>query len=99
MANVVVISDASTFTLEFNDLAPLPNINTDKITYSRKAIVQVQKKHGANNLDIILSIGVIKSEWTVSLDLQPESLQIDTINGTTPADIDDLYSLIVGLMV
>ena len=94
-----ITSNAASFKIAMNDLAPLPNINTDKISYRRASLVQVQKEPQLSYLVIILSVGVVKREWTISLDGNTESLPITSINGTTPTDLDHLYDLVEGLMV
>jgi hypothetical protein len=102
MANIVITSDIDSVLVNFGDYAGLPDINTDKTTYPRKTIAQVSKPYQEDFIMLIMSIGAGHQEWHVSYQTvtgHPEVLIIDTINGTAPTTLDQLFDLMSGLII
>lgn len=99
MANVTITYDANHVHIDMGVLGGLPNINTDKVSYSKRALVEVQKPFGGTFLTLVLSVGVVKREWQVSLDGNNNSLPIDSVNGVVPVDLDDLYDKLEAIIV
>ena len=102
MANIVVTSDTNCIKVDFGDYGSNPNINTDKATYPRRTLSEVNKPHGMDYLIISMSNGVSVREWLVSFQSVPSNpsvLVIDSIDATAPTTLDQLFDLIGGLIV
>ena len=101
MANIVVTSTASSIKVEYNDLAGNPAINTEKNAYKRSALIEVAKPYQGDYIIVNMQSGVVTAHWKVAHQAtgDPEVLPIDSIDGTTPTTLDELYDLIVNLQI
>lgn len=99
MANVVVTSDSVRIFVAFNDLAGSPDINTQKTTYPRATLAQVSVPYSESYLIVKMVSGDYKEEWHVAPTAAPGVLPIDSVDGVTPTDLDDLYDLIGALII
>jgi hypothetical protein len=97
---IAINSTATVMHLDIPEpLASLPNIGTEKLSWPRRNLVEIQKQPSATYLGIILAIGHIKREWKVSLDGNNDSLPIATVDGVAPTDIDDLHDKLEAIMI
>ena len=93
MANVVIVSGTDFLDIAFNDLSSSVKLIDGR--YKRSNILSV-----VNSTLGYVSVrmdGIVK-EWQISLTGVNKTMPLDSIDGATPTDIDDLYSKLKVLM-
>ena len=92
MANVVVTKNNDFIEVDFGVYGGVVFPGLEAVFY-RRAITNVTR-HAAC-VEIKLSTGV----WWVSYNGEPDTLQVDSVEGSAPTSNQDLYNKLVALMV
>jgi hypothetical protein len=101
MANITITTEPTKIHLNLGNYAPSPDINTEKVTYPKTAVLQVSKPYQLPYLLINTAAGtsVVKWQITNQFDQQyPTALVVDSIDGVAPTSLDNLYDLLTDIM-
>ena len=92
MANTVVTSDTKKVKVVFNDLSSIVGMTQ---AYFSKSTISEVKCFGTGYVEVVLNNSDV---WQISTDGSNNTLRIDTVDGETPTDNDDLCNKIAALM-
>lgn len=92
MAKIVITSTPKTVKVAFNDYSEKVGLKCG--SYLRNEISEVNEHHNADHLTVVMLDG---SDFDLSFDSHSYALKVDSIDGVTPADNDDLFTKLVAL--
>lgn len=92
MANIVITSTATTVGVDFGVYASVADM--DKASFRRDEMSEVIKTFGADHVTVVMLDG---NDFDLSYTTGTNAMVVDTVDGVTPTDNNDLYDKIVVL--